>query len=87
LRGPARMTNSPWLWIGVIWLVTLTLGGVLWQRFTRVPVQPGALGTRSATSARRVLPLWLALLLLIILSVAIWLTFRLGAPLWSGGAS
>jgi hypothetical protein len=76
------MTSSPWVSLAIVWLVTLIVGGMLWQRFTRVPAQAGGLGVRSATSTRRVLPLWLALVLLILFCVAVWLTLRLGAPLW-----
>jgi hypothetical protein len=79
------VTTSPWVSIAIVWLVVLVLGGVLWQRFTRVPVQPGGLATRSGASTRRVVPLWLALVLLILLGTAVWLTVRWGAPLWSGG--
>jgi hypothetical protein len=78
------MTDSPWLLIAAVWLVALVLSGVLWQRFTRVPAQLGGLGTGTATSTRRVIPLWLALVLLILFAVAIWLTFRWGSPIWSG---
>jgi hypothetical protein len=78
------MTGSSWLSIAIVWLVTLVVGGMLWQRFTRVPAQPGGLGTRSATSTRRVVPLWLALVLLILLVAAVWLTVRWSAPLWGG---
>jgi hypothetical protein len=80
------MTNSPWVWIALVWLVTVVVGGLLWQRFTRVPVQVGGVGLRSATSTRRVVPLWLALVLLILFGVAVWLTMRWGAALWSSGA-
>jgi hypothetical protein len=83
------MTDSPWLWIAIVWLVTLVLGGLLWQRFTRVPVQPAGLSSRLPASrppvtTRRVVPLWLALVLLILLVAAVWLTVQWGAPLWSG---
>ena len=81
------MTNSPWVTLAILWLVTLVVGGVLWQRFTRVPAQPGGVGVRSATSTRRVLPLWLVLVLLILFSVAVWLTVRWGTPLWSGAGA
>jgi hypothetical protein len=77
------MTQSPWVSIAIVWLVTLVVGGVLWQRFTRVPAQSGAF-TRGTPPTRRVLPLWLALVLLILLIVAVWLTLRWGAPLWRG---
>jgi ABC-type Fe3+-siderophore transport system permease subunit len=79
-----RVMKSPWVSLAILWLVTLVLAGLMWQRFTRVPAQPGGLGVRSATSTRRVLPLWLALVLLILFCVAVWLTLRWGAPLWSG---
>jgi hypothetical protein len=81
------MTESPWLWIAIVWIVTLVVGGALWQRFTRVPAQLGGVGLRSATSTRRVVPLWLALVLLILFGVAIWLTVRWGVPMWSSGAA
>jgi hypothetical protein len=75
------MTESPWVSIAIIWLVTLVVGGVLWQRFTRVPVQSARLASsspelRSPHTTRRVLPLWLALVLLILLIGAVWLTVR-----------
>jgi hypothetical protein len=69
-----------WVWIAVIWLVTLVLGGVLWQRFTRVPVSTGfsrsSTSPASAPATRRVVPLWLAVVLLILLIAAVWLTVR-----------
>jgi hypothetical protein len=71
------MTGSPWLSIALVWFVVLVLGAVLWQRFTRVPVQSTGLASRSPT-ARRVVPLWLALVLLILLVTAVWLTVRWG---------
>jgi len=79
------MAGSPWLPIAIVWLVTLVVGGILWQRFTRVPARAGGVGVRAATSTRRVLPLWLALVLLILFATAVWLTVRWGAPLWNGG--
>ena len=78
LATVARMTWSPWLPIAVVWLVALLVGGVLWQRFTRVPVQSGAFTRSGAPATRRVLPLWLALVLLMLLIVAVWLTVRWG---------
>lgn len=81
-------TDSPWVWIAIVWIVTLVLGGLLWQRFTRVPARLGGVGVRAATtSTRRVVPLWLALVLLILFGVAVWLTVRWGAPLWSTGSA
>jgi hypothetical protein len=73
------MTESPWLSIAIVWVVVLVLGGVLWQRFTRVPVQSAGLASRAPTT-RRVVPLWLALVLLVLLISAVWLTVRWGVP-------
>jgi hypothetical protein len=70
------MTESPWLQIALVWLVTAVAGGLLWQRFTRVPVHPSGF-SRVPTSTRRVVPLWLAVVLLILLGIAVWLTARL----------
>jgi hypothetical protein len=81
------MTDSPWMSLIIVWVVTLVLGGVLWQRFTRLPVQPRGFATPAATSRRRVVPLWFAVVLLILLGVAVWLTLRWGAPLWRSGTS
>ena len=64
------------MWIAIVWVVTLVVGGVLWQRFTRVPAQTGGY-SRSAPAPRRVFPLWLAVVLLILLIVAVWLTVRM----------
>jgi hypothetical protein len=80
------MADSPWVSIAIIWLVVLVLGGLLWQRFTRVPIQSTGLAPRTSTTTRRVVPLWLALVLLILIVTAVWLTVRWGAPIW-GGAS
>jgi hypothetical protein len=73
------MTESPWLSIAIVWVVVLVLGSVLWQRFTRVPVQSAGLVARAPTT-RRVVPLWLALVLLVLLISAVWLTVRWGVP-------
>jgi hypothetical protein len=70
------MTETQWMSIAIVWILALAIGGVLWQRFTRVPAQPGGLGIRAATTTRRVLPLWLALVLLVLAIVAVWLTVR-----------
>jgi hypothetical protein len=75
------MTESPWVSIAIVWIVTLVVAGVLWQRFTRVLVQSVGLAARSPrldapTTTRRVVPLWLALVLLILLIAAVWLTVR-----------
>ena len=70
------MTEAPWLGITIIWLVVLLAGGLLWQRFTRVPVQSSGF-SRVPTTTRRVIPLWLVVVLLLLLSTAVWLTVRL----------
>ena len=68
------------MWIIVlVWVIAIVIGGALWQRFTKAPVAstlsvPG----QSAASARRVLPLWLVLVLLILLVAALWITFHVG---------
>ena len=72
------MTESPWLPVAIVWLVAVVIGGLLWQRFTRVPVQSSGLA-RVPPATRRVLPLWLAVLLLVLLCSAIWLTVQLAS--------
>lgn len=69
------------LWqIVVVWIVAIVLAGFLWQRFTRPPGTPMvAVPGQAITRPRRVVPLWLALALLIILAVAVWLTIRWGS--------
>jgi hypothetical protein len=68
--------------IVVVWIVAILLGGILWQRFTRPPGMPTvAVPGQSISRPRRVVPLWLALVLLIILAVAAWLTIRWGAAI------
>ena len=79
------MTNSPWLSIAIVWIVMLLVGGLLWQRFTRVPVQSGGF-SRAPATPRRVLPLWLALVLLILLIAAVWLTVRIAGSAGAVGS-
>jgi len=68
--------------IVVVWIVAILLGGILWQRFTRPPGMPTvAVPGQSIARPRRVVPLWLALVLLIILALAAWLTIRWGAAI------
>lgn len=70
--------------IVVVWIVAIVLGGILWQRFTRAPGMPTVtVPGQSIPRPRRVLPLWLALVLLIILVVAVWLTIRWGTSVSS----
>jgi hypothetical protein len=70
------MAESPWLPIAIVWLVVVAVGGVLWQRFTRVPVQSSGF-SRIPPTTRRVVPLWLAVVLLLLLVTAVWLTAQL----------
>ena len=68
--------------IVVVWIVAIALGGTLWQRFTRPPGMPMVnVPGQTVARPRRVVPLWLALVLLIILAVAAWLTIRWGATI------
>ena len=70
--------------IVVVWVVAIALGGILWQRFTRPPGVPTVpVPGQAVTRPRRVVPLWLALVLLILLAIAAWLTLRLGAAVAS----
>ena len=78
------MNQLPW-WssLAIVWVATLLVIGLLWSRFTRAPelLVPGV-------RTRRVVPVWLALLLLIILVVAIVLTVHFGnAARWGGRAA
>jgi hypothetical protein len=79
LRGSAFVIESPWLQVVIVWVVALAVSGSLWQRFTRVPVQSSGF-SRAPATPRRVVPLWLAVVWLILLSTAIWLTIRLARP-------
>ena len=66
--------------IVVVWVVAIVLGGLLWQRFTLPPGGPTVtIPGQATTRPRRVVPLWLALVLLIIVVVAAWLTIRWGS--------
>jgi len=61
----------------VVWIVAIVLGGILWQRFSKPPGAPTVTVPGQAVARpRRVVPLWLALVLLIILAVAAWLGSR-----------
>jgi hypothetical protein len=68
------------MWIIVlVWVIAIAIGGALWQRFTKAPVAPTlTVPGQSAAPVRRVLPLWLVLVLLILLVAAIWITFHVG---------
>jgi hypothetical protein len=70
--------------IVVVWIVAVILGGILWQRFTRPPGMPTVpVPGQTVVRPRRVVPVWLALALLILLAGAVWLTLRLGAAVAS----
>jgi hypothetical protein len=77
------VTGGAIVWqIVVVWIVAVVLGAILWQRFTRPPGAPTVLVPGQAVARqRRVVPLWLALVLLILLAVAAWLTIRWGSAI------
>ena len=66
--------------IVAVWIVVIVIAILLLVRFTRPPTAAriGVPGERVATP-RRVYPLWLVLVLLILLVVAIWFTLHYGA--------
>jgi hypothetical protein len=68
------------MWIIVlVWVIAIAIGLVLWQRFTKAPAIPTlTVPGQSDAPVRRVLPLWLVLVLFILLVVAIWVTFHVG---------
>ena len=73
------MHQTPWLWLLLIWGAALALAGFVWERFSRpsgVAQTPIVPGTRTPTP-RRVLPVWLAFVLLVIVAAALWATVRL----------
>ena len=65
----------------VVWVLVIVVGGALWQRFTKAPMAPTVTvpGQRT-TEARRVFPLWLVLVELMLLVAGIWVTFSVGNP-------
>lgn len=66
--------------IVVVWVVAIAVGALLWVRFTRPAGAPTVpLPGRSPGAPRRVFPLWLLLVELILLAAALWLTFAWGA--------
>jgi hypothetical protein len=64
----------------VVWVLAIVIGGVLWQRFTRAPLPTVPVPGERVTTVRRVFPLWLVLVELILLVAAIWVTFSVGNP-------
>ena len=74
------MPGFSWWPVALTWIVALALVGLLWSRFSRPPVsraetQAPILGS-TATRPRRVVPVWLAFVVLVVLAVAVWLTLR-----------
>lgn len=74
LQQRPPVLDWPWWSLLVVWGVALALGALLWQRFTRPPAP-----MVSTAKARRVVPLWLVLVLFILLVAALWITLRWGA--------
>lgn len=68
------------MWIIVlVWVIAIAIGAALWQRFTKAPAAPTlTVPGEGAAPARRVLPLWLVVVLFILLVAAIWITFHVG---------
>ena len=68
------------MWIIVlVWVIAIAIGAALWQRFTKAPTAPTvAVPGEVAAPVRRVFPLWLVVVLLILLVGAIWTTFSIG---------
>jgi hypothetical protein len=64
----------------VVWVLALVIGGALGVRFTKAPSAPTLRVPGQNVKVRRVLPLWLVLVELILLVVAIWVTFHVGNP-------
>lgn len=69
--------------IVIVWLVAILLGWLLWSRFTRAPNATTVLVPPSGESAkaRRVYPVWLVLVMMLLLVLAIWMTLHFGADL------
>lgn len=74
--------------IVVVWIVVVLIGILLFARFTRPPTAPriGVPGERAA-APRRVYPLWLVLVLLILLVTALWFTLHYGTQHLGAGRS
>lgn len=72
------MQGNSWWPIALTWIIAIIVAGSLWARFTRPPAptenRAPILGT--TTRPRRVVPVWLVLVLLIILAIALWVTVR-----------
>jgi hypothetical protein len=66
--------------IVVVWVLAIVIGGALWQRFTKAPMPTVTVPGQRTTEVRRVFPLWLVLVELILLVAGIWITFSVGNP-------
>ncbi len=65
------------MWLIVfVWLVAVGAGAFLWTRFTRAPTTGTVRVPGQQFTPRRVVPVWLVLVLLILLVIALWLTVR-----------
>jgi hypothetical protein len=69
--------------IVAVWLGVIIVGGLLWQRFTKPPMSPTIpvppVPGEKELPSRRVVPLWLVLVLLILLVGALWFTLQWGS--------
>jgi hypothetical protein len=68
------------MWIIIlVWVLAIAIGGALWQRFTKAPTAPMVtVPGQTTTKVRRVLPLWLVVVELLLLVIAIWVTLSMG---------
>lgn len=60
----------------VVWIIVIAIGVVLWSRFTRAPGASAVTVPGQGFVPRRVIPVWLVLVLLILLVIALWATVR-----------
>ena len=67
------MTFPAWWPVALVWIIAVVIAAVLWQRYTRAPAI-GVPSSGATPRTRRVVPVWLALVYLILLVVAIWVT-------------
>jgi hypothetical protein len=67
------------MWIIIVWVLAIVIGGALVLRFTKAPTAPTVLVPgQGAAPPRRVLPLWLVVVLFILLVTALWITLAYG---------
>jgi hypothetical protein len=69
--------------IVAVWVAVVVVGGLLWHRFTKPPMSPTIpvpqVPGEKELPSRRVVPLWLVLVLLILLVGALWFTLQWGS--------